>query len=106
MQPTMPPVEVQALPASLLPHISPRLALTGPAWESAKQETLAASSFRCELTGAPVAAAREHWAVDDSQRVLRLLGLRAEAPEVSVYCAWAGGRTDGRQVGGGRVGRV
>ncbi|KAL4856769.1 hypothetical protein ACK3TF_002835 [Chlorella vulgaris] len=85
VQPTVPPVEVYALPASLrqcanlTPHLGPAAA---PALESLKAAALAAAGSRCAVTGARQAAAVERWGWDGERRVMRLLGFRAEAPEV------------------------
>lgn len=82
VQPSIPPAEVQAFPASLRPLVSLGLHLEGPAWAALKQRVLFAASGRCAVSGAPLAAVHERWAFDDDARVLRLAGLRAEAPEV------------------------
>lgn len=82
VQPSIPPAEVLAFPASLQHHVSLGLHLEGPAWAALKQRVLAAAGGRCAVTGAPLAAVHERWAFDDASRVLRLAGLRAAAPEV------------------------
>lgn len=85
MQPTVPPVEVYAFPASLVQHVSLGLRLApagGQAWAELKAATMAAARGRCSVTAAPLAAVHERWGFDDARRVLRLLGFRAEAPEV------------------------
>ncbi|KAL4427468.1 hypothetical protein ABPG77_000757 [Micractinium sp. CCAP 211/92] len=82
VQPSIPPAEVLAFPASLQPHVSLGLHLEGPAWAALKQRVLAAAGGRCAVTGAPLAAVYERWAFDDASQVLRLAGLRAAAPEV------------------------
>lgn len=85
MQPELPPVEAHAFPASLARHVSMGLLLPGGrsrAWAAAKAAAMAATGGRCAVTGSPLAAAHERWGWDDGGRVLRLLGLRAEAPEV------------------------
>lgn len=82
VQPTIPPVEVFPVPASLSSHVTLGLHLQGPAWVAVKAAVLAATHGRCTVTGAPLAAVHERWAADDGACVLRLLGFRAEAPEV------------------------
>jgi hypothetical protein len=87
VRPEVPPVEVYAFPASLAPHVSLGLRLPSAtsrsrAWVAAKAAAMAETGGSCAVTGGPLAAAHERWEWDDGARVLRLVGLRAEAPEV------------------------
>ncbi|KAL4447434.1 hypothetical protein ABPG75_004653 [Micractinium tetrahymenae] len=82
VQPSIPPAEVLAFPASLRPHVTLGLHLEGPAWAALKQRMLAAAGGRCAVTAVPLAAVHERWTFDEPSRVLRLAGFRTEAPEV------------------------
>ncbi|PSC68471.1 HNH endonuclease isoform A [Micractinium conductrix] len=83
VQPSLPPVEALALPASQAPHLALGLRLRGAAWERVKAAVVAAGGGRCSITGAPLAAPAEQWVFDDGAHVLRLAGFRLVAPEVS-----------------------
>eukprot|EP00887_Chlorella_sp_A99_P003223 scaffold9.g3223.t1 len=52
------------------------------AWQPLQQGALSASSGRCEVTSALGATCGGTWELDDSQRVARLVGLRAVRSEV------------------------
>ncbi|PRW60715.1 single-stranded-DNA-specific exonuclease [Chlorella sorokiniana] len=86
-QPTVPPVEVHAWPAALRPHLNLASQLArDEAWQRLQQDAFARAQGRCEVTSAflesPAAAVAPRWQCDEPARVLRLVGLRAEAPEV------------------------
>lgn len=95
VQPTIPPVEVLALPEVLPPpaslaHAGGLTALLDPeAWAAARVAVLAAAQGRCSVTGTPLgataaeAAVTPKWRCDDGARVLRLAGFRVLAPEVA-----------------------
>ena len=86
VQPTLAPVEVLALPASLQqPAASLGAQLDrDERWQHLQQAVLEAAKGRCEVTGvAAGVAVQERWQGDAERRLLRLAGLRAEAAEVT-----------------------
>lgn len=90
VQPTMPPVEVLALPASLrAAAASLPAALKGQAaWAAAQAGVVAAAQGRCEVSSAavadPAASLAPRWRLDDDACVARLAGFRLLAPEVAL----------------------
>lgn len=66
------------------------------AWQRLQQDAFARAQGRCEVTSAflesPAAAVVPRWQCDEPARVLRLVGLRAEAPGVqqASWVGWAG----------------
>ena len=82
--PLLPPHPLSPLSASL-PSTTPQLA-RDEAWQRLQQAAFAHAQGRCEVTSAflesPAAAVVPRWQCDEQARLLRLIGLRAEAPEV------------------------
>lgn len=70
---------------TFLPSPTPQLA-RDEAWQRLQQAAFAHAQGRCEVTSAflesPAAAVVPRWQCDEQARLLRLVGLRAEAPEV------------------------
>lgn len=82
VQPSVPPMTVLAVPDSLRRRCRVAPLLHGAAWDRVRAEALAAGGQRCAVSGAPAPAVSERWEFDDGERVMRLAGFAALAPEV------------------------
>lgn len=85
-QPSLPPLTVEAFPASLVSHINMSTALPEQTYHAIRKETYKKASYRCEVTGGvgpqwPVEC-HEMWRFHDDSCTLQLMGFTALHPSV------------------------
>jgi hypothetical protein len=84
VQPRVPPVRVLPIPANLSGKCHVGEMLQGAEkWEAVKAEILKKSGGRCLVSGAATSFVGEQWEVREKEKVLKLQGFSALAPEVA-----------------------
>ncbi|KAK9817263.1 hypothetical protein WJX72_011983 [[Myrmecia] bisecta] len=86
VRPTLPPLTLDALPASLAAAANLSQEVAKDEWDRLRRTTYRNANFRCEITGGagpdhPVEC-HERWYLDDVTHTAKLMGLMALAPEV------------------------
>jgi len=83
VQPRIPAVVVLPVPSNLTGKCHVAELLEGPEWEALKLDILNKSAGRCSVSGAATNSVGEQWEVRQEEKIFKLQGFQAQAPEVS-----------------------